>query len=272
MRLKQDFELGKAEEIAEKLRTDILSGAMPAGMKIASERDLCKEFNASRMTVRRAIQVIEGEGLVVRHGARGTFVAGVREKIVVDKGQERPSTIAGSELRTSGSFLKDMERMKRKPFVDFLEQPALIAASDDIAAHLKLPAGTLVLKRYRLQGVENTPYRIIESYYPSDLFAELLTTNIQDKPLFVWLQERHHMSVLRAQEALQARLAQPHERQLLRIAANACVIELERTVWADTHRPVEWAKIVAVASLYMYIYEYDIEWSKEQTGGHREHP
>jgi GntR family transcriptional regulator len=267
VRVRHNFELGKAEEIAEKLRDDIANGRLLPGTKLPSERDLCKEFDASRMTVRRAIQMIEGEGLVVRYGARGTFIAAIREKIVVDKGREAISAVAATELRTSGSFLKDMERQGRKPFVHFLEQPALVAATDEIAAHLRLAAGTLVLKRYRLQGVENTPYRLIESYYPSDLFGELLTLDIGDMPLFMWLQERHHQRAVHAQEELVARLAQPQERQLLHVASNAAVIAIDRTVWSDQRRPVEWAKIIAVASLYVFSYEYDIEWSKEQTGG-----
>jgi len=58
------MELGKAEEIAESLRIKILNGILPPGTKIASERELSEELDASRMTVRHAIEIIEGEGLV----------------------------------------------------------------------------------------------------------------------------------------------------------------------------------------------------------------
>src|ERR1700730_8946771 len=154
------MELGKAEEIAEKLRTDILNGVLPPGKKLASERDLAEAFNTSRMTARRAIQILEGDGLVARYPVRGTFVAGIRERLLVEKGREiqtaaEPSTVAASELRTSGSFIKDMERMGRKPQVQFLEQPALVAANAEIASHLHIQPGTLVFRRYRLQTADN---------------------------------------------------------------------------------------------------------------------
>lgn len=46
---------------------------------------------------------------------------------------------------------------------------------------------------------------------------------------------------------------------------NAPVMEIKRTVLADTKRPVEWARIVANAALYTFNYEYDIpEGSQEQ--------
>ena len=269
------MELGKAEEIAAKLRTQITSGELSAGTKLASERELAEQFGVNRMTVRNALQILEGDGLIARYPVRGTFVTGIRERLLVEKGREiqtisETSIVTASELRTSGSFLKDMERIGRKPRIQFLEQPALIAADDEIAAHLNIPTGTLALKRYRLQSADNLPYRIIESYYPSDLFGELLTTNIENQPLFAWLQERHGLRVMHAQEVLIARHATPTERQLLQISLNAPVVAIDRTVLADTNRVVEWAHIYAVAALYTFTYEYDIlDWNQEQKHGDR---
>ncbi|HYU74472.1 MAG TPA: GntR family transcriptional regulator [Ktedonobacteraceae bacterium] len=265
-----EMELGKAEEIAARLRQKIADGTLQAGTRLASERDLSTEFGVSRMTTRHAIEILESEGLVARYPGRGTFVGGIRERIVMDKGREtrtrvEAASITASELRISGSFLKDMERLGRKPQVRFLEQPGLVPSDAEIASHLNIEKGTLVLKRYRLQLADNLPYRLIESYYPSDLFGELLTTDIGDKPLFLWLQERYGLRVSRAQETLIARLATPRERQFLHISPSAPVVALDRTVWTETKRPVEWAHIVAIAALYTFTYEYDIlEWNKEQ--------
>ena len=264
------MELGKAEDIAESLRQNIVNGTFQTGTRIASERDLATEFGVSRMTVRHALAILEGEGLVARYPGRGTFVGNIRERLLMDKGREmrdtfEASSISASELRMSGSFVKDMERLGRKPQVHFLEQPALVPSNAEIASHLQIEKGTLVLKRYRLQIADNLPYRLIESYYPSDLFGALLTTDIGDKPLFMWLQEQHGLRVSRAQETLIARLVTPRERQLLRISPSAPVVALDRTVWTETQRPVEWAHIVAVAALYTSTYEYDIlEWTKPQ--------
>jgi GntR family transcriptional regulator len=263
-------ELSKAEEIAERLRQEIANGTLKAGTKIASERDLAAEFGVSRMTARHAIEILEGEGLAARYPGRGTFVGGIRERVVMEKGREMRNrfeapSITASELRISGSFLRDMERLGRKPQIQFLEQPALVPSDDEIASHLNIERGTLVLKRYRLQIADNLPYRLIESYYPSDLFGELLATDIGDKPLFAWLQEQHGLRVSRAQETLVARLATQRERQLLRISPSAPVVALDRMVWTETNKPVEWAHILAVAALYTFTYEYDIlEWNKGQ--------
>src|SRR5581483_3311859 len=161
------MELSKAEEIAERLRQRITDGTLLTGTKLASERDLSREFEVSRMTIRHAIEILEGEGLVARYPGRGTFVGSIRERVVMEKGREvqnklKASSVTESKLRMSGSFLKDMERLGRKPQVQFLEQPALVPSDAEIASHLNIKKGTLVLKRYRLQIADNLPYRLIE--------------------------------------------------------------------------------------------------------------
>jgi GntR family transcriptional regulator len=222
------------------------------------------------MTVRHALELMEAEGLVSRHPGRGTFIGGLRERVLVSQGREIPQTretpsLAASELHRSGSFIEEMKRLGHKPQIQFLERPSLVPAESQIAQSLQIQEGTLVLKRYQLQLADHLPYQLVESYYPSDLFGELLTVDLKEKPLFEWLQERHNLRAAHAQERLLARLATQNERQLLRISPTSPVISLERTVWTDTRRPVEWAQIIAVASLYLFTYEYDLfEWNKEQ--------
>ena len=242
------METGKADYIVEELKAQILEGKLPERTKLPSERELSEQYNVSRMTARRALQMLEGEGLVTRHPVRGTFVGGIRE----------PDRAV--ELRTGGSFLKAMKQEGYKPVVKFLEQPSLVAADPEIAEHLQLPTGSLVYKRYRLQSADKLPYRLIESYYPADLFGELVMNNIDlgETPLFDWLQERHGLMDVHAKEDLIARLATPDERSLLQISPNAPVVAFERTVWANNGRVIEWAYITAVAALYTFSYEYDI--------------
>jgi GntR family transcriptional regulator len=255
---------GKAEYIAEKLKEQILEGKLPEKAKLHSERQLSQQYNVSRVTVRRALQMLEAEGLVMRHPIHGTLsVGGERDRLRQFQGSESAAEfgsppIGAEELRRSGSFVKDLRQAGYEPEVRWLEQPALVAARPELASQLQLQKNMLVFKRYRLQLADGLPYRIIESYYPADLFGELLTTDIGDKPLFDWLQEHHGLVVARAREDLIARLATADERRLLQISPNAPVVAFSRRVWTDTGRVVEWADIIAVAARYTFSYEYRI--------------
>lgn len=241
-----EMDYGKAEYIEETIETWIREGRFKNNDKLPSERELEEEFNVSRMTVRSALQSLEREGLVSRHSTKGTFITGLHEPEIAE------------ELRRSGSFYKDMELTGHKPGVQWLEDPALVPASSEVAQNLQLPQNVLVFKRYRLQLADGQRYRLIKSFYPADLFGELLTTDMGDKPIFDWLKEQHKLRVVWAQEDLIARLATREERHLLQISPYAPVVALKRKVWADNDRIVEWANIIAVARLYTFSYKYEI--------------
>src|ERR1700694_2161105 len=120
-------ESGKAEYILDELKAQIQVGKLVGQAKLPSERELSQKYRVSRMTARRALQMLEGEGLVTRHPVRGTFVGGIRERL-----HERHG-IAAEELRRSGSFLKDMDHRGFNPEVQLLEPVAFVPATDDIA-------------------------------------------------------------------------------------------------------------------------------------------
>jgi GntR family transcriptional repressor for pyruvate dehydrogenase complex len=61
------------EEVAEQLRDAILDGRFQRGEKLPAERELAEEFRVNRTSIREALKVLEGLGLVaIRHGDRAT--------------------------------------------------------------------------------------------------------------------------------------------------------------------------------------------------------
>lgn len=60
--------------VAAALRDEILSGSWKGSNQLPTERELCDYFQASRITIRRALQILEDEQLVERHQGVGTFI------------------------------------------------------------------------------------------------------------------------------------------------------------------------------------------------------
>ena len=73
------------KQLMQRLKNDITAGVYPAGERIPGEQALCAEvYGVSRVTVRKALEEIVREGLLVRRQGKGTFVA--QEKIKRDLG------------------------------------------------------------------------------------------------------------------------------------------------------------------------------------------
>ena len=66
--------------IAGAIRKKIEDREYPLGSKIPSERELAEEFYVNRMTVRRALSILESEGLIQRKRGSGTFASSVPRK------------------------------------------------------------------------------------------------------------------------------------------------------------------------------------------------
>ena len=63
-----------AQQVAERLREDVLSGRLAAGERLSQER-LAEQFQVSRVPIRDALRELQAEGLVVVNGRHGTSVA-----------------------------------------------------------------------------------------------------------------------------------------------------------------------------------------------------
>src|SRR5277367_5974616 len=71
-----------ADAIAEDLRGQIASGALPNGARLPAERDLAERYQVSGPTVREALQGLSTMGLLdVRHGS-GTYVTALADSLV----------------------------------------------------------------------------------------------------------------------------------------------------------------------------------------------
>jgi GntR family transcriptional regulator len=62
------------EQISSWLRDEIGSGRLPPDAQLPSEHELCDRFGVSRVTVRRALQTLDADGLIYRRPGLGSFV------------------------------------------------------------------------------------------------------------------------------------------------------------------------------------------------------
>ena len=107
-----------AEAIREQIQRQILDGALPAGARLPSERELCDEFNVARTSVREAIQGLITVGLVERHGNRA-YVA-----------EELPS-VGSDFFNDSRGRVKELFEVRRLIELPMIELAACRATQEE---------------------------------------------------------------------------------------------------------------------------------------------
>ena len=120
MEIDRDSAVPVYMQIAQKLKNDIEQGALSQGAKVPNETALGKRFLASRITVRKAVDILVQDGLLERKQGKGTYV--VNSGVQVDFGTMQ--SFYGSLVRTGAHISTDLLHCQRIQAPRRLKLPA----------------------------------------------------------------------------------------------------------------------------------------------------
>jgi GntR family transcriptional regulator len=201
------------QEIADELRRR--ARAAPPGSVLPSESELSAEFDASRVTVRRALELVRDEGLIAARQGFGWFVATepVRQRL------ERLLTIE-SQLETSGL---DAERR----VVDF----AFVAPPAHVMAELGVDR---VLRVRRISLADGEPFAVVTVWCPAALGQQLSMADVEQHPFYELLD----IELRGATQTIGADLAEPADAELLAVPSGSPLLKCRRVTTDTSGRPV----------------------------------
>jgi GntR family transcriptional regulator len=202
-------------QLAQNLRQQIVEGKIQAGDALPSERDLCALMGASRVTVRKAIDLLIIEGLLSRRQGSGTYVT--------------PRIQAPGSYLTS--FSEDAEARGETTSTVWMEK-ALGIATDEEAHVLELADAAPVIRLSRLRKADGEPLAIENAVIPADMLAGLEELG---NSLYKALAERDNRPISGRQK-IRAALAGPNEAKLLGVEEGCEILRIERVTRRSTYR------------------------------------
>jgi len=156
----------KYQQIADRLREQIDTGALQPGERLPSEPDLVRQFEASRNTVRLAIALLTNQGLVVTRQGLGTFVTEPSRPFTALLSRT-PAHPPGQPVST---LLHEVSNPGAEPETtrQVVEKSP---ASASVAEKLEIATGDLVVVRRRNGAIGGVPWMMMASYFPLDIAA-----------------------------------------------------------------------------------------------------
>jgi GntR family transcriptional regulator len=238
------------QQIADELRQRISSGQYEPGSKLPSETELVEEYDVTRITVRRALAVLAGEGLTESQRGRGVFVREVPP--VMRLGNNRFSREA--RRRGLGAFAAEAERLGLEWEQEDLEL-ATVEAPPAIAE--VLGESRAVVKRRRMI-LADRPTQLADSYVPESIAVAIGYDKGATAPGGIYgLLEQHGHLITRFRETIRLRSATPDEAVALDLPPAAPVALLTRIAFDQAERAVEYFDSVAAGDKHVYVYEFD---------------
>lgn len=200
--------------IADDLRQRIESGVLVPGSGLPTELALQDSYRVSRNTIRDALKWLLNRGLVeTRHG-QGTFVARKYEpSITTLSGDWQTKTGYGGG---EGQAAREEVRARNRTVRTTAPTVGIRLASGNVAAQLRVPAGTNVVSRHQEHYIDGKPWSLQTSYFPMRL-VDLLDAADVTEGVLTYLEQALHIVQVGYRDQILVRLPRESEVRFFRL-------------------------------------------------------
>jgi DNA-binding GntR family transcriptional regulator len=220
-------------QVAQELERAIEAGKLKPGTRLDNEIALADSLGLSRPTVRRAIEYLVQRGLLVRKRGVGTQV--VHPKV------RRPIELT--------SLYDDLSSAGKRPTTKVLSLE--VAPAPDAVAHaFGLAEATPVIALERIRFARDEPLALLHNFIPRGLVD--LTAEALERTGLYQLMRAAGVRLHLASQTIGARAATAAEAAALQDRKGASVLTMQRTVFDDAGRAVEYGTHLYRASIYSF--------------------
>lgn len=228
------------EQIKILLTQSLIAGEWRPGESIPSEIELAGRFRVSQGTVRKAIDELAADNILVRRQGKGTFVATHAEpqvrhrflRVIADGGEREPVESRLIECRRG-------------------KAPVLVGKA------LGLKAGSATVCVKRLLIFSGRPIIFDEIVLPEPMFKGLNAEKISayKSSYYNLYESQYGVRMIRAEERLKAVFADPETAELLLVKTGAPLLRVDRIAYTYDDRPVEWRRGYCNTDKHCYVNE-----------------
>ena len=222
-------------QVRDALIRRLVDGVWLPGQPLPSEMQLAAELGVSQGTVRKALDAMAAENMVVRRQGRGTFVARHDEerilfqffKMVPDSGVRSfpQSTVLGMAAGT---------------------------ATPVEAGMLDLPPDAPVVRIHRSRSMAGRPVLVERITLPQALFPGIAEAELPNN-LYGLFAMRYGVTIANARERIKAVAAAPEDAAVLGVAAGTPVLQVDRLALSLDGVAVEWRLSICLTDAVHYL-------------------
>ena len=216
------------------------AGEWRPGQVIPSEQELAVRFGVSQGTVRKAIDEMAAENLLVRKQGKGTYVASHNDPRALFRFLRLVPL--DSDLSHPTSVPLDCWRAK---------------AGQEASRMLAIELGAPIIIVRRLLQFALKPVVIDEIYLSGETFQGLTAEVLQswNGSLYSLFETRFGLRMIRAQERIRAVAADRNASEALKVAEGTPLLSVERVTYTYGDKPVEWRRGLYSTAEHFYLNE-----------------
>ena len=214
------------QQIKALILRSLQAGEWRPGEAIPSELELAARFKVSQGTVRKAVDELAAENLLMRRQGKGTFVATHAEEQVQFR-----------FLRLAPDHPDQSPDASRREFLDCRR----LRAPADVARALQLKSGDMVVEVRRVLHFAGQPVVLDDIWLPGHLFKGLTADRLSQYqgPMYGLFESEFGVRMIRAEEKIRAVLADAAVASVLQVEVGSPLLSVERLSFTYGDQPVE---------------------------------
>lgn len=230
------------EQIKSVIKDDIINGVYNPGDQLPNEKQLCEQYNVSRITIRRALKELSKEGLIEIRQGKGTFVS--KEKLDI-------------KILDLGGYTDTLESLHHNVKMQIIEKP-VIKADKEVASALNIKEGDEVLKLKRLVLDQNDPLSIDIAYFPLSLYPNIIDKITDNISTFNLIKKDYKITMARAYKEFGVVLAQDEYSELLECTPGEPLFSIKKIIYDIDNKPVHYSTYYVLANKVKYYINVDM--------------
>lgn len=221
-------------KFAETVKNAVRSGLLAHGNILPGERDFSMLTGVSRITVRKAMQTLEDEGVVTRSRGYGTQINNRFEY----------------SLKEARGFSQQVLLRGKTPNTLWVNK-RVIPCPQEVAEQLGIAAGADVFLLKRIRYVDDDPVSIEESWVPSGLIHDVDAIGVSLYDYF----RSQHIHPQRTKSRVSARMPDADFQAHITLEASVPVLVIRQVALDQQNRPIEYSVSVCRSDLYVFVSE-----------------
>ena len=180
MAINKEYSTPLYQQLVDSVKAQIRDGILKEDDRLGSEQDISREYNVSRITVRKAFEILADEGYVTKRQGIGTFVS-ARKLNNFNEGQMRGFTemcikdgkVPSSELISAG----------------------WVSNLPSISHHLHVPEEEPILRVLRVRKCDGVPVMVEDGYFPKR-FSYLMSEDLCGSTFEIFRRHGHFSKIM----------------------------------------------------------------------------
>lgn len=219
-------------KLAESVKNALKEGTLHEGDFLPTERKICDYTMTSRVTIRKALELLEKDKIIIRQHGKGTYIADT----------------AKQHLSFAKSFSQKIILSGRTPDTVWISK-SLVDANTFLIEHFSLSQTAKVFLLKRVRSVDGLPISIEESYVPTQLINSLDDVKLS---LFDYFKEQGIIPA-KMSSKVTAEVANEGLIKVTDYEVGQPMLVIKNFVYADNGQPIEYSINYCRGDMYEFV-------------------